>query len=214
MKRTWLVVGTVGVLVAMLLLYWRMSGDDADAGASAPGPTASTRAPTRGSTWGGGALGSAAGALDPAAAGSGVTTLEDGTKVYRVGGYIVRDHRKGDQPIMDIPPNLHPQGSRRLTPELVRTMSDQVRDAIISCETQIPADARGPKPKMQGQIVVGIKDHQVVVKESTVQLRDVVGASIEPVKACMKEKIATVTTAAPDEADLDAYSINLSFAIL
>lgn len=132
---------------------------------------------------------------------------------YMVGEVRVRDHRAGDTKPLDIPPNPHPAEGRTIPSTLTHEVAQQVKNVMMQCVADLPKEARGNKPKLEGQISISIKDKQVTVTKSTMQLRNVSGESVEPTKQCIEQKSIGLKNAAPDQADLDDYSINISFAI-
>ena len=73
-------------------------------------------------------------------------------------------------------------------------------------------EARGPAPRIQGSVSIAIKDGQVTVGDTAFQLRDVVGASVEPIKQCIEQQARTITHPT-DEHDLESYDLTLSFAL-
>lgn len=142
-----------------------------------------------------------------------VTTDDAGVRSYTVGGIQVRDHRAGSQTPMDIPPNIHPPAARRLPSTLTHAISQQLEQVMRDCVASLPREARGKRPRLEGQIVVAIKDHQLSVTKSTMQLRNVSGAPVDSIKSCIEQRSIGLTTPAADQADLDTYSIGISFAI-
>lgn len=132
---------------------------------------------------------------------------------YVVGDVRVRDHRDGDNKPLDIPPNVHPAEGRKIPSTLTHEIAQKVKAVMMQCVTNLPKEARGTKPRLEGQINIAIKDHKVTVTKSTMQMRNVSGESVEPTKQCIEQKSIGLENAAPDQTDLDDYSINISFAI-
>lgn len=131
---------------------------------------------------------------------------------YEVDGVKIRDHRKNPGE-MKLPPNIHPPESRRLAASVVNDVHQKVRALAPECAKSVAAADRGAKPKIDMQVVVSIKDKQVTVGKATVTTSDVNGAAADAVKACMEQKSLTVATTAPDEPDVERYSINLSMPL-
>lgn len=134
---------------------------------------------------------------------------------YAVGDTPVRDHRAGDNKPIDIPPNVHPNDSRLIPSSLTHDISQKVKAAMRDCVKDLPRDGRGEKPRMEGQILIAIKDRTLAVTQATIQLRDLdgLGAAAEAAKQCVEAHAVGLSTVAPDEADLASYSINLSFLV-
>jgi hypothetical protein len=134
-------------------------------------------------------------------------------KDYVVGDIHVRDHREGDNKPLDIPPNVHPAEGPAIQSTLTADIAQKVKAVVYECTASIPKNARGDKPRAEGQILIAIKNHNVTVTKSIMQLRNVTGESVEPAKQCIEQKSVGLTSAAPEQADIDSYSINLSYAI-
>lgn len=131
---------------------------------------------------------------------------------YEVDGVKIRDHRKNPGG-MKLPPNIHPPESRRLAPSVVSDVHQRVRALAPECARSVAAADRGAKPKIEMQVTVSIKDKQLTVVKTTVTTSDVNGAAADAVKTCMEQKALTVATTAPDEPDVESYSINLSMPL-
>jgi len=132
---------------------------------------------------------------------------------YVVGDIRVRDHRAGNRELLDIPPNVHPAEGRKIPSTLTHEISQKVKDVMMQCVANLPREARGEKPRLEGQISIAIKDKQLSVTKSTMHLRNMSGESVEPAKQCIEQKSIGLVNPAPDQDDLDDYTINLSFAI-
>lgn len=129
-----------------------------------------------------------------------------------IDGVLVRDHRKGDHPLPELPITAHPPDRRRIPPAVVQDVSARLQAVMKDCTSAIPADARGQKPRLEGVVFVDVKGGELAVTEATVQLRDVTG-DVAAAKACIEQKAVGQTTAAKDVEDTTHYSITLSFAI-
>jgi hypothetical protein len=145
--------------------------------------------------------------------GTAAPTGSDQVHEYMVGDVKIRDHRTGEHKPMDIPPNIHPANSRALPTELTQDISQQVKRQMFECAAAVPKDVRGTKPKMEGTLTVAIKDHKLSITGLTAQIRDIDGPSADALKQCVEQKSANFTSSAPKEADLDSYTIGLTFAI-
>jgi hypothetical protein len=149
--------------------------------------------------------------------GSGVAVQSadpDHPRDYMVGDIRVRDHRDGDQKPLDIPPNVHPAEGRSIPSTLTHEISGKVLDVLKTCAADLPKDARGAKPRLEGQIEISIKSGKTSINKATMQPRDVTeGPALDALKSCMEQKSVGIQNNAPDQDDLDAYTINLSYAI-
>ena len=133
--------------------------------------------------------------------------------VTEIDGKIIRDHRKNATPI-DLPPTARRPGGHQIASAVTHDITQKVVKVLNQCATAVPATARGPKPRADGQIVISIKDKQVVITRATVKLRDVEGEVVEPTQRCIEEKSVGLTTTASDERDVENYEISISFALI
>lgn len=125
----------------------------------------------------------------------------------------VRDHRKDKStPVDRLLPERAP-GSRTIDPKLTAQINTQLLPFVRECAAGVPPEARGVKPRIEGKIIIAIKDGQAQVTEADVDLTDVVGASIEPTKQCLEQKARGITVPAENEADLESYSITIRYAV-
>jgi hypothetical protein len=215
MLRTPLVVGALVVLAAAVVLVVMLTqgGDDKSASATKPTETATVTKPV----------------AEPNAHGS-VTVTDrprgetvppvlptggENPREYAVGDSPVRDHREGDNKPLDIPPNPHPSGSRLIPSSLTHDISGKVKAVMKDCVAALPKEGRGAKPRLEGQIVVAIKDKTLSVTQSTIQMRDLdgVGTAAETARQCVESHAVGLSTPAAGEDDLASYSINLSFFV-
>jgi hypothetical protein len=147
--------------------------------------------------------------VDPATADQAGSATE-----YTVGGVQIRDHRGGDSPQRDVPPSIHPPNMHQISSTIVNDVAQQVRAAMHQCAADLPQEARGPKPHLDGQLVVSIKNQQLTVTGATLQLRDVFGAGLEPTRQCITQHTIGLHATAANEPDTDSYSISVAFALM
>jgi hypothetical protein len=132
---------------------------------------------------------------------------------YVVGDIRVRDHRGGNNKPLDIPPNIHPAEHRELPSALTTALSHEVKLLFFACGADVPKDARGDKPKLEGQMTTAIKDHKLVVTGMVAQIRDVNAPYQDQLKACVEQKAVGTTVAANDQEDITDYGVQISFAL-
>lgn len=132
---------------------------------------------------------------------------------YVVGDIRVRDHRAGGGPPMDIPPSIHTPEGPRIDSSLTDAIGQQVRLTMFECAKSTSRDGRGERPRVDGQIVINVKANQLAVASAIMQPRDLSEAATTSIKQCMEAKIVGMTAPAPNQADLDSYSINMSLSI-
>lgn len=210
--RKLLVLGGVAVIALIVGLWLVLANDD---GAAAQ--TSSTTSPAPSGTSVG---------VPPPRGEPTVTTTERGERPelpettspehprdYVVGDIRVRDHRSGDNVPLDIPPNVHPPEGPKIPSTLTHAVAQQLKPIMVECVANVPKDARGDRPRLEGQLIIAIKDHKATVTKSIMQLRNVTGESVEPAKQCIESRAIGIEAQAADQADLDSYSINISFAI-
>jgi hypothetical protein len=209
MQRKVLLIGVLFVLGLIAGLVWALQRDSASASQTAEKPTEQTSAvaPPRTSTPSvTPGLPTPPTQLPPQGSG-------EHPRDYVVGDIRVRDHREGDNKPLDIPPNVHPAEGPTIPSSLTHEVAQKVKAVMLDCTKSLPADARGDKPRVEGQILINIKDHKVTITKSTMQLRNVTGESVEPTKQCIEAKSIGITNPAPEQTDIESYSINVSFAI-
>jgi hypothetical protein len=210
MNRLWLVLGAVIVLAGGIVLYLAIRDDGAAAKSSAS-PSARDQAPP--------SVRSPDGVRVPAGDPGGVTVRDvpsdtSNPREYYVDGKRVRDHRRNPTSRVEAtkPTEQIPGVPRRISPKITQAFSTQLQAAMKECAQALPAEARGAKPRMEGSIVLAIKDQQARSTEAKLELRDVTGASVDGVRACIEQKAVGMQTIATDETDLERYSITLSLS--
>ncbi|MEJ7598185.1 MAG: hypothetical protein WKG01_09775 [Kofleriaceae bacterium] len=133
--------------------------------------------------------------------------------VTEVDGKVIRDHRTGAAPNQPVPTPRRPK-----QPEIASTITHEISQKVVAvlneCSRSVPKAARGPKPRAEGQLIVTVKDQQVQVTKTTVQLRDVTDDLVEPTRKCIEERTLGLTAPAKDERDVENYEISISFALL
>ncbi len=214
MLRTPLIVGALVVLAAAVVLFFQVVKPGEEPKAAPTEPAAETAAkpvpppPTRPPS---------VTVTDRPRGESAPTPMAGGEnpREYAVGDTPIRDHRAGDNKPIDIPPNIHPNDSRLIPSSLTHDISQKVKAAMRDCVKDLPKEGRGEKPRMEGQILIAIKDKTLSVTQATIQLRDLdgLGAAAESAKQCVEAHAVGLSTVAPDEEDLASYSINLSFLV-
>jgi hypothetical protein len=207
MKRSLLVVA---LLVASILAVWLLRTKH-DAPAAPPQPTGSA-APVVERVSGSASVTAAPSLPDN---GGEARLAEPGSgSDYVVGDVHVRDHRSGSNAPMDVPPNIHAPNTRQLPSTLTQDIAQKVRAVLADCAKDVPKDARGDHPRLEGQILVSIKDHTLSITKATMQLRDLSNDAAEATKQCVEAHAVGLQTEASDQDDIDNYSIGVTFAVL
>lgn len=133
---------------------------------------------------------------------------------YTIGDVRVRDHRAGSNAPMDIPPNIHRPNTRQLPSSLTADVAQKIRGVLADCAKDLPKEARGEHPRLEGTVQVAIKDHKLTVTSAAYQLRDVSGDAVDATKSCIEQKSVGLQTVASDQDDIDNYSIGVTFAVM
>jgi hypothetical protein len=124
---------------------------------------------------------------------------------YYVDGKLIRDHRSGDKPPIDLPPVIRPPDARTMKPQSTNVLSKAMRIVLRDCTRAIPPEERtGDKPKVEAVITVSVKDKAAKVTKATVQLRDVRGSAADAAKSCIENNILSVQEGV-DELDIESY---------
>jgi hypothetical protein len=132
---------------------------------------------------------------------------------YAVGDVRVRDHRGGSNAPLDVPPNVHTPEGPRIDSTLTAALGRKVKLVMLECAKTASRDGRGTEPRVDGQIVIAVKTNQATIVSSVMQPHDVSAAAASAIKSCVEPKLVGVTAPAPNQADLDNYSINLSMKL-
>jgi hypothetical protein len=132
---------------------------------------------------------------------------------YAVGGVRIRDHRRGSHPPVDVPPAVHPPQGRKIASQLTSDLAQKLRAVMAGCSTDVPAEARGATPRVEGEIKIAIKEKQATITSATFQPRDITGNAVDAIRQCLHGKAIGMTTPSGDEPDLESYAITLSLRV-
>jgi hypothetical protein len=141
------------------------------------------------------------------------TANEPGTREQTFGNVVVRDHRTGAHDAIDVPPVIHAPQSRKIASQLSYDVSQPVRAAVLECAASVPREARGPKPRFEGQITIAIKNRQATITDAVLKLRDVTSVALEPLNRCVEQKSVGASVPSGDEPELEGYSITMSLRL-
>jgi hypothetical protein len=205
MKRSLVVVALLLAGIVAWLVMKKPAHDD-------PAPQPGSAAPTA-ERISGSATVTAAPSL-PSSSGEGRLPEPGSGNDYAIGDVQIHDHRSGSNAPMDIPPNIHAPNTRALPATLTQDVAQKVRVVLADCAKDVPKDARGDHPRLEGQILVSIKDHKLSITSATMQLRDLSNDAAAATKQCVETHTVGLETAAQDQDDIDNYSIGVTFAVL
>lgn len=215
-RKLLLLLGAVITVVAIRLVLLLVHTERA-ASTGAP-PTASTASPpsvsppaTRpaipSST-------SDTGSAAPSGSDSGSSaSADDAPSDYTVGGVRIRDHRAGAHAQIDVPPAVHVPGGRQIASHLTSDLSTLVAAALRECGAAVPSDARGARPRIEGQIVIAIKEQRATITGAVLPARDVADSSSAALQQCVEQRAIGATTPSGNEPDIDRYQITLSLRL-
>ncbi|HWU88812.1 MAG TPA: hypothetical protein VN253_16210, partial [Kofleriaceae bacterium] len=147
---------------------------------------------------------------------SATTAGSDGDPGYTetvINGVRVRDHRKDRSAPIQLGSGRRPPDGRKIQPSLTADISNRILPIVRQCGASVPAEARGGKPRVEGEVVIAIRNQQVQITRASVRLTDVVGDFAESAKQCIDQKTLGLTVPAGDEADLEDYTITLSYGL-
>ncbi len=146
-------------------------------------------------------------------AAGGAPTGAGSSSNYTIDDVRVRDHRGSGSAPLDIPPNIHTPEGPRINSTLTNEIATQVRAIMNTCAKGVSREGRGESPRVEGLLVTTVKANQLGVLSATIQVRDVPETTAATVKSCMEPKIVALTAPAPDQADLDSYSVSMRMTL-
>lgn len=122
-----------------------------------------------------------------------------------------RDHRAPDRAAAPPPPpRADPPAGRRINVQVTSDLSQVLRPALHECAANLAPGAAGAASRIEGQIIISIKDHQATVTSAEFQLRDISDAAQADVQQCLVQRAVGLTATAGDEQDIDGYPITVS----
>jgi hypothetical protein len=119
-----------------------------------------------------------------------------------------RDHRAAEPAAVD-PPSDPPAG-RRINVQVTSDLSQVLRPALQECAANLVPGTAGDLSRVDGQVVIAIKDHQATVTSASFQLHDFAEAAQADIQQCLVQRAVGVTAPAGDEPDVDSYPITIS----
>jgi hypothetical protein len=136
---------------------------------------------------------------------------QDGSAVpsRRAGELGARDHRAPEHAAAEPPPPDPPAG-RKINIQVTSDLSQVLRPALQECAANLAPGAAGALSRIDGQVVIAIKDHQATVTSASFQLLDFAEAAQADIKQCLVQRAVGVTAPAGDELDVDSYPITVS----
>jgi hypothetical protein len=128
-----------------------------------------------------------------------------------VGAQGVRDHRAPERAAPAAPEQPpDPPAGHKINVQVTSDLSQVLRPALQDCATNLAPGVAGDTSRVEGQIVIAIKNHQATVTSASFQLRDFAEAAQADLKQCLVQRAVGVTAPAGDEPDIDGYPIVVS----
>ena len=100
-----------------------------------------------------------------------------------------------------------------MPPQLVHDLSGKLKEAMTDCAAAIPAEARGSRPGVAGAVFVEVVGETLIVKETSLALRDVTGDAAESAKRCLEQSWVGQSTPARATPETSRYEITVAFAL-
>jgi hypothetical protein len=197
------IITVVAIRLALVLLRPDHPANDAVTRAPAPSTPLVTRPVIPSST------GSAASGSDSGSSAS----ADDAPSEYTVGGVRIRDHRAGTHAPIDVPPAIHVPGGYKVPSQLTSELSKLVSAAVHECSAAVPSDARGARPRIEGQIIIAIKDGRATITSAVLPARDVADSASAALRQCVEQRAIGSMTPSGNEPDIDRYQITLSLRV-
>jgi hypothetical protein len=120
-----------------------------------------------------------------------------------------RDHRAAEPAAIDPPPPPDPPAGRRINVQVTSDLSQVLRPALQDCASNLVPGTAGDLSRIDGQVIIAIKDHQASVTSASFQLHDFAEAAQAGIQQCLVQRAIGVTAPA-DEPDIDSYPITVS----
>jgi hypothetical protein len=193
MSRAVLAIGAVFV-IGLGLVLWFLSRPGDNASASTPVMPTTDDPPT------------------PRATSSSrhSATLPDTT--HAPTGVITHDHRTGSNtPDPDLVAPATTKHDRDLPSQLTFEVTRGIKVAVEQCASLIPAGERSGPTRIAGSIDVSIRDQVATINTLDLAITGSTGPSVENAKQCVVQKSLGLQSPATDQANIEHYSIEVSF---
>jgi hypothetical protein len=120
----------------------------------------------------------------------------------------VRDHRAPEHVGAEPPPD--PPAGHTINVQVTSDLSQVLRPALQDCATNLAPGVAGDTSRVEGQVIIAIKNHQATVTSASFQLHDFAEAAQADLKQCLVQRAVGVTSPSGDEPDIDSYPITVS----
>src|SRR6202000_1486048 len=95
---------------------------------------------------------------------------------------------------LEVPPAIHVPGGYKIPSQLTSELSKLVAAAVRECSAAVPSDARGERPRIEGQIVIAIKDGRATIISAALPARDVADAASAALRQCVEQRAIGAAT--------------------
>lgn len=131
-----------------------------------------------------------------------------------INGVRIRDHRSDRSKPITLPTTRPPPRDRRIAPTLTGEITNLILPIVRDCaNANLPPEVRGSRPRVEGQVVISIKEKRAHITQAIVELSDVTGGTVDVARRCIEDKAVGLTLPAGAEEDLEEYPIRISYAI-
>jgi hypothetical protein len=103
-----------------------------------------------------------------------------------------------------------PPAGPKINIQVTSDLSQVLRPALQECAANLAPGTAGDTSRVEGQVVIAIKDHRTTVTSASFQLHDVAEAAQADIKQCLAQHAVGLTAQAGDEPDIDSYPITVS----
>lgn len=120
-------------------------------------------------------------------------------------GAAIRDHRSHPEADPVLLPAPMPPEQRTMSSAVTAALLREVRPAVVACGRDVPDRDRGESPTVMVTLKVDITDGVLTVSEADVAPIHIAAASGDVLRACVRDRVGTITTPTPDEPDRTRY---------
>ena len=124
----------------------------------------------------------------------------------------IRDHRApehtSDEPSLPPPPSR--RDGYRVNVSVTSSLSQGFQPVLQDCAAAAPPGAATDTARVEGEILISIRDHQATVTTANLRLNGFAEAAQPGIQQCLQQRVVGLTAPAGNEADIDGYAITVS----
>jgi hypothetical protein len=123
-----------------------------------------------------------------------------------------RDHRAPEHTSDEPPPPPPPtrRDGRRVNVSVTSSLSQGIQPVLQECAAAAPPGAATDTARVEGEILIAIRDHQAQVTTANLRLNGFAEAAQPAIQQCLQQRVVGLTAPASDETDIDGYAITVS----